>query len=543
MRRKIRSSMALLSFVTILLTTLAITAVVYSRVNDPAKDGLRRESKYFAEVINGGGSPSFDDWESVIGNRIDHIESNPDNAESYVDRPEVLTALETGYGESGHLTNKLRSYTFYYAVKLEDGGLILAENTVDSIFTVFIGLLPNMILLAGLIYVLSIIFANRQAKALINPLNTLNLDDPLSNNVYDELSPLLLRIFHQKREISQQKKRTEEQQEEFYAITENMRDGLIVLSDRATIISINRSARQIFNTRTTIIQSHILALNRELSLQRAVEKALNGSEGGTLFEREGRMYQINSNPIFVDDKVRGAVLLILDITEKYDSERMRREFTANVSHELRTPLTSISGYAEIMKSGMVKQDDFQQFSQRIYSEASRMITLVDDIMNLSKLDENAGQLHHEKVDVLALTEEIRTRLEPIARKKNIEVTVTGVSKDVYGVRAILDEMIFNLCDNAIKYTGEGGFVEVAVSEQKGKTVISVRDNGLGIPKEYQDRVFERFYRVDSSHSKETGGTGLGLSIVKHGAIYHRADIELVSAPGEGTTIKLIFPQS
>jgi len=383
--------------------------------------------------------------------------------------------------------------------------------------------------------------ANWLTKKIIVPINNLNLENPLSNDVYDELSPLLNRMSKQNNQIESQFKMLMEKQLEFNAITENISEGIIVLNSKGQVLSINKSAADIFGVNATYnINKHILTLNRSLTLQKAVRTALDGNNFEDVFSKGKKTYHLLASPVMSDNPVKGIILFVLDITERQNAEKMRREFSANVSHELKTPLTTISGYAELLKNGMVKNKDVAEFSGRILDEAGHLINLVDDIIRISRLDEKNIKLSFESVDLLELAQDVVSRLMPSAHKKNITIHVTGDHAILSGVKQILDEMVYNLCDNAIKYNYDFGKVDVIVSNTPEKIILSVKDNGVGISKEHQYRVFERFYRIDKSHSKDTGGTGLGLAIVKHSAEFHNAKIQLESEPEKGTTISIIF---
>jgi two-component system phosphate regulon sensor histidine kinase PhoR len=382
---------------------------------------------------------------------------------------------------------------------------------------------------------------NLLTKKIFLPLNNLNLEDPLSNDVYDELSPLLIRMAKQNDQIKSQFKKLKEQKEEFNAITENIREGIIVLNNKGLILFINKSAADIFNVSTQdIINKHILTLDRSITLQKAIETAMGGHLFEDIFAIGENSFNLLASPVKDEVVVKGVILFILDVTEKQSAEKMRREFAANVSHELKTPLTSILGYAELMKSGMVKPEDISEFSDRIYNEARHLIDLIEDVIRISRLDEKNVQLPFEEIDLLELAKETVGRLSSLAQQKRIKLSVGGDNAIIFGVRQILEEMIYNLCDNAIKYNYENGKVDVNVKTFSDQVVLTVADNGFGIPREHQSRVFERFYRIDKSHSRETGGTGLGLSIVKHSAEFHNAKIRLMSKPGKGTTITVIF---
>lgn len=391
--------------------------------------------------------------------------------------------------------------------------------------------------------ILSLVLALRVSKKIVKPLNELNLDDPLSNEGYDELSPLLRRINNQQRQIEMQLLKLKQKQNEFETVTASMNEGLVLLNEKSSIIGLNRAAARLLNIDENCIGHDVLTINRSLDLQVLLGKAQMGKRVETVIDLERGKYQLDVNPVLSDEgKILGFVLLMFDVTEKEKTEQIRREFTANVSHELKTPLHSISGCAELLSSGMVKSEDVPQFLEQINSEAQRMTRLVDDIIRLSHLDEGIGEMQFEEVELSSLIKETLKRLAPEAEMKNISLKFSGESVRLNGISQLLGSIIFNLCENAIKYNREGGKVEVNLTQNEHESVLTVADSGIGISVEHQNRIFERFYRVDKSHSKEIGGTGLGLSIVKHAARLHNAKIELRSVPDEGTTIILRFPR-
>ena len=434
----------------------------------------------------------------------------------------------------------------------------MASTTKSALATVF-HTVPVMIAMAVLIVLGVLILAEFQTKRIIAPINQMNPDDPQAGDVYDELAPLVRRLEKQKETIRQQMEILKEKQEEFSAITENMREGFLVVDSKGDVMSYNKSALKLLGIsegeegmlsrhgnaaweehEKTDANVNIISINRSENFRRVVDEALKGSHCEEMLDVGNRHYQIIANPVAESEERSGAVVVILDVTEQQGREELRREFTANVSHELKTPLTSISGYAEIMMNGMVQPADMGRFSGKIYKEAQRLITLVGDIIRLSQLDEEKVQMEKSPVDLHLLASDVVKRLQDVAKKNQVTLMLTGKPTVVNGNPQILDEMIYNLCDNAIKYNKPFGEVEVNVAMIKDHPVLTVEDDGIGIPPEDQERIFERFYRVDKSHSRQIGGTGLGLSIVKHGAIYHKAKVELKSAPGEGTTVRITF---
>ena len=428
-------------------------------------------------------------------------------------------------------------------MKLQNGQVLRVAATTDSVFAAVLAVLPWILGVEVLVAVCTVLFSNFLTKKIVAPINRLDLDHPADNEIYDELSPLLGKISRQNEVIAQQMKSLREKQEEFTSITENMSEGFLVLDNNTDILSYNTSALRLLGAETVPAESHVsaLALNRSAGFRSAVDGALAGKRSEQLVRQGGRCCQVMANPVLRDGEVEGAVVVILDITEREERENLRREFTANVSHELKTPLTSISGFAEIIKNGIVKPEDIPRFAGNIYEESQRLVTLVDDILNLSRLDEADVQLEREDFDLSSLARDVAGRLKASAKKNGVVITVIGDKAEINGVKSIVDEMVFNLVDNAVKYNKQNGRVTVTVDSSSDGTALTVTDTGIGIPQADVDRVFERFYRVDKSHSKEIGGTGLGLSIVKHGAAFHNAKVSLQSTEGEGTTVRLVFP--
>ena len=464
--------------------------------------------------------------------------------ENHADRPEVISALKKGAGESYRNSDTLYKKTFYYALKIEDNYILRVAITQSSVFGLLWPMMPALSAIVLAIALLSFVIARYMSKKITAPINALNLDSPFENDIYDEMSPLLMRIEQQNKEIQSKIYEFTEKQREFNAVTENMSEGLILISNKGLILSINASAALIFNTDIRRnIGRHILSVNRSAPLKEVFHKAIEGENYQSLLTNNSRHYQLLGNPVVNNDGTLGAVIMALDVTEKQNAERSRREFTANVSHELKTPLTSILGFAEIMKNGITRPEDMQGFAGRIHNEAGRLLTLIDDILELSQLDEKSAELEKEHIDLLVLVEDAMNRLKPLAEKAGVNTSIKGKHITVTGNRKILDEIIYNLCDNAIKYNVLGGNVDIIVELENDKPVVTVHDTGIGIPVEHQSHIFERFYRVDKSRSKGIGGTGLGLAIVKHGAMLHDVIIEMKSIKGIGTTFKLTFPQN
>jgi two-component system phosphate regulon sensor histidine kinase PhoR len=469
-------------------------------------------------------------------------QADPASMENHLDRPEVTEALINGAGQAARLSETIGQQTFYHALRLVDGTVLRAAVTTDIVYATIVASIPMTILAIAAIAALSAVVAGWRTKRIIRPINQINLDDPLQNDVYAELSPLLTRIEKQHRKIGAQMEELQKKQDEFSAITGNMSEGLILLNNKGTILSINKSAALLYGVGRDYVGKDILAVDRSLPVRELVREASEGKHAEATVDIAGRTYHFVANPVLSSGRVGGSILLAFDITERRHTEKLRREFTANVSHELKTPLQSIMGSAELIKNGLVRDEDMPRFVGRIYDEARRLVALTDDIIRLSQIDEMRPDIPKEKVDLKTLCDDAAERLKELAAERGVAIDVQGEEAAVFGVRQLLYEIIYNLVDNAVKYNRPDGRVSVAVSANDTEITLTVADTGIGIPKEDQSRIFERFYRVDKSHSRDTGGTGLGLSIVKHAALYHSAEIELQSKQGIGTTITVRFPK-
>ena len=474
-------------------------------------------------------------WIDTDGTVLFDTQVDQTAMENHADREEIQEAFVTGSGSAVRNSSTLTEQTYYEARRLTDGTVLRISTNQASAWALMIDLLWPIILIAVLAIGLSALLARRMATKIVEPLNKLNLEQPLSNDTYEELSPLLRRINQQHLQIDAQMRKLQHKTDEFIQITSHMQEGLVVLDKETRIRSINSAAMQIFGVAESCTGSCFFQVNRSNPLRQALNDALDRGHGSVMQELEGRIYRFDMSSIQSDGNLLGAVILVVDVTESQNAEQMRREFSANVSHELKTPLQGIIGSAELLESGMVKPEDEARFVGHIKKEAARLVSLIEDIIRLSQLDEGV-ELPKENVDMLELTEDVKAILEASAAEKNITLNVTGKGFPVEGVRRMLHEIVYNLCDNAIKYNTPGGSVEIRVENKK----LTVSDTGIGIPAEHKDRIFERFYRVDKSHSKASGGTGLGLSIVKHAVQYHKANIELNSTPGKGTIITIQF---
>ena len=549
MAKKIYQAICLVAALVLVLSSAVLTAVLYSHFTEQTQRELQVEAVYIAHGLDLQGESYLD----TLGDRtrrITHIaadgtvlfdnEADVASMENHLDREEVRQALETGTGTGSRTSRTLAQDTFYYAKRLSDGSVLRLAATKRSVWVLLVSVLQPVAVVILLVLILGAVLAHQVSARIVAPINSLDLEHPEQNQVYEEVSPLLSSIARLRRTIDRQLAEARQKQQEFRLITEHMSEGLLVIDGQTNLLSCNVAALALLHGEAGPEPVSVLALNRSEAFRTAVRESLEGRHGEGQLEVGGRTLQLMANPVRQGEEVTGAVLLVVDITEQAQREALRREFSANVSHELKTPLTSISGFAELLKSGVVAKEDVRDFASSIYDEAQRLIRLVEDIIRLSALDETDLPGEMAPVDLYQLAQQQVRRLETEAEKRQVEVSVLGGSAVVTGNASVLGEMIYNLCDNAIKYNHPGGTVDVAVMTGE-ETKLLVRDTGIGIPRESQNRVFERFYRVDKSHSKDVGGTGLGLSIVKHGAQLHNAKVTLESTEGKGTTVTVRFP--
>lgn len=540
--------------VSVLLLSLAlITGVLYEHFQKIQMDQLEVTEEFVEQGITLDGMDYLKNlnendcritWIAADGTVLYDNQFDASQMENHRNREEVKQAMEGSAGTSFRQSTTVSERTMYYAKRMQDHTVLRLSVSQSSVLFLLGGMLSPICFILLAACILSGVLSYRVSKKIVHPLSELDLKHPEQVETYDELSPFLQRIAAQNREIEHRVRELKKQQQEFSMITENMSEGLFVIDRNYQILSYNKSAVQIFSIENEPIGQNLLAVNRSQEFREAVDSALQGRNTQKNLTLNGRVYQIIANSVCSPDSKQelvGAVLLVLDITEKEEQERYRREFTANVSHELKTPLTSISGIAEIIRNGIVRPEDIPHFAGKIYDESQRLITLIGDIIKLSQLDEDQVPLERESVDLLEISRDVVQQLSSVAKKNGVSLVAGGTHGSVYGVRQVLSEMVYNLCENAVKYNQKGGRVSVDVKQSDAAITLTVKDTGIGIPKAEQSRVFERFYRVDKSHSKAVGGTGLGLSIVKHGAALHHAVIELNSEVGEGTEIKLIFP--
>jgi two-component system phosphate regulon sensor histidine kinase PhoR len=557
MKQTILQNMIILTVIAVLASAVFTTAAVYTVFNNKLREELENSADFVTDLLEAGYDLEellrsdavansatritliAEDGEVLFDNHADIREM-----ENHLHREEVQEALEEGSSQTVRRSRTIGTRTLYYAVRLNSGQILRFAVTTESIVYTLYRLLTLIGIMLVAVITATFLLGEKMAEGIIYPLNNLDLDNPLNNEVYGEITPLLTRIHRQNLAIEQQIQQLQAQQDDFIALTNNMAEGLIVVDKTGRIVTVNISALNLFgesnNSNTSFIGKNLLVLSRDIHLNQAVEEALKGEKAEDVITVNEKSYQVFADPIFEGSAVRGALVLLIDISSKYAVEQMRKEFAGNVSHELKTPLTAISSYAELIKDGIARPEDIPEFAAHIYAETQRMIALVDDILKLSRLDEKVDLGPTQSINLLALAGQAEQALRPLADNRQVEVKVSGRPLTVAGNEAILFEMVYNLIDNAIKYSNTGGHVDVKVLEQDGAVLLQVADQGIGIPKQHQGRVFERFYRVDKSHSKKTGGTGLGLSIVKHAALYHNAEVSLESEENKGTTVTVKF---
>lgn len=548
MHNKIFRSSMLVTLLVLLSSIVLIMGILYDYFESQLINELKREAAYISIAIENEGIEYLDSIENENG-RITLIApdgtviadtvADTDVLENHIDREEVKEAIQNGSGTSSRYSDTLTEKIVYYALEMKDGNILRISARHYTVFTILFGLLQPIMIVVFISILLSLWLCHRVSVKIVEPINTLDLEHPENNETYEELTPFLKKIANQRKIIDKQLKDAMQMQEEFKLITENMSEGFLIIDSEMRILTHNTAAMKLLNM-SAAESENVLSVNRSKAFRKMLERVLSGVRNESETESDGKYYRFIANPVLDENNIIGAVVVILDVTESVNSENLRREFTSNVSHELKTPLTSISGFAEIMKNGDTPNEMVIDFSNSIYEEAQRLISLVSDIMKISELDEKTVVYEKETVDLYSLSLEVAERLRAEADKKNIKINVIGDTAEVIGVRKILDEMIYNLCDNAIKYNKENGIVDIIVSLADSKVKLIVRDTGIGIPTAQQSRVFERFYRVDKARSKSIGGTGLGLAIVKHGAIYHNAEIELESKENAGTLVSVIF---
>ena len=549
MTRKIFLSIMAAAAVVLLCSVLIIMGCLYDyfggvqerQLEDElalAQTGVECSGKTYLKALEGESYRLT--WIAPSGEVLFDSQADESSMENHAQREEVRQALETGEGQSSRYSSTLLEKTIYYAKKLTDGSILRISISRATAGVLVMGMLQPMLVVLAAALILALVLAKRISARIVAPLNRLDLEKPLENDTYEELSPLLTRINQQRRQIDAQMRTLQQKKDEFAQITASMNEGLVLMNEKGTVLSINPAARELFHAEPDCVGQDFLTVERSHEISCAIRRALEEGHAELRVERGGREYQLDISRIESEGTVIGAVLLAFDVTEQAFAERNRREFTANVSHELKTPLQSIMGSAELIENGLVKQEDMPRFVGHIRTEAARLVTLIEDIIRLSQLDEG-GELPFEPVDLKKLAEEASASLASAAAEKQVTIRVHGDDRQITTVRRLASEIIYNLCDNAVKYNREGGSVDVTIDGTAHGAVMTVQDTGIGIPPEHQSRVFERFYRVDKSHSRQSGGTGLGLSIVKHAVQYLGGRIELESQPGKGTTMRVHFP--
>lgn len=551
MTKKIFKSIMFVCALVLAVGLAAVMGILYSNFDGQMRKELSKEAAYLAYGVEQQGLNYLKNIKDKSA-RITYIdqdgtvlfdnEADVSEMKNHSDRTEFQKAEKYGAGESSRYSDTLSEKTIYYALRLKDGTVLRVSGTQDSVLALVENLIFPLCGLLCLMLILSGIMASAISKRIVKPINELDLESPEENRIYEELSPLLSKIHRQNREIQNQLELAKQQQEEFALITENMQEGLIVIDKYTMILSANSSAWNLFHMDRVRQGESVYCLDREEEFRHAIEQVLSGEHTELVLKLNGSDIQLIANPVIRDKKTEGAVVLLVNVTEKLERESLRREFSANVSHELKTPLTSISGFAEIMQSGLVKCEDIPQFAGRIYKEAQRLLQLVEDVIQISQLDEEKTSYTWEPVDVYQVCKNAFESLKEKAKRLNVHLYICGEYMKMEAVRTLLEEAVYNVCDNAIKYNRNDGSVSVFLTQTAQEIQIVVKDTGVGITKEDQDRVFERFYRVDKSHSKEIGGTGLGLSIVKHAVGALKGSVMLRSEEGNGTEICMKFPK-
>lgn len=551
MTKKIFKSIMFVCALVLAVGLAAVMGILYRNFDGQMRKELSKEAAYLAYGVEQQGVDYLKNIKDKSA-RITYIdqdgtvlfdnEADVSEMKNHSDRTEFQKAEKYGAGESSRYSDTLSEKTIYYALRLKDGTVLRVSGTQDSVLALVENLIFPLCGLLCLMLILSGIMASAISKRIVKPINELDLESPEENRIYEELSPLLSKIHRQNREIQNQLELAKQQQEEFALITENMQEGLIVIDKYTMILSANSSAWNLFHMDRGCQGESVYCLDREEEFRHAIEQVLSGEHTELVLKLNGSDIQLIANPVIRDKKTEGAVVLLVNVTEKLERESLRREFSANVSHELKTPLTSISGFAEIMQGGLVKNEDIPKFAGRIYKESQRLLQLVEDVIQISQLDEEKTSYVWEPVDVYQVCKNAFESLKEKAKRLNVHLYICGERMKMEAVRTLLEEAIYNVCDNAIKYNRNDGSVSVFLTQTAQEIQIVVKDTGVGIPKEDQDRVFERFYRVDKSHSKEIGGTGLGLSIVKHAVGALKGSVILRSEEGNGTEICMKFPK-
>ncbi len=553
MSKRIFKAMMAVTLTTLLVCMALFIAILFPYFETQLSDELRNELEYLAPNVERDGLGYLErlgDGQNRLtlidadGTVLFDSDADPAQMENHADRPEVIQAIAEGAGESSRYSETLTEKTINCAILLENGQVLRISSTQYSSMALLASLTPSLLLVLIFAALVAVTIAYKLSQRLTKPLNEIDLEHPQVNQApYEELKPLLRRLHHQNRQIREQIQQLQAQKRQFTAITDNMREGFLVLDADGLVLSYNSSATRLLQPEKPLDGHNIRDLTDEPDFLESLHGAQEGEHVESLVPLHGRICQLFANPVYQESTLTGIVLVLLDVTEQQEREGLRREFSANVSHELKTPLTSIAGIAEIMKSGMIAPADVPHFAGKIYDESQRLIQLVRDIIRISQLDENNIHDTPVPVELKKCAARNLSLLESAADAADVTLLLEGEEAVIQAVPAILDEMVYNLCENAVKYNRPGGSVTVTVRSDAAHVTLEVADTGIGIAPEHHSRVFERFYRVDKSHSKEIGGTGLGLSIVKHGAAFHHAQVELESALDKGTTVRIIFPKN
>ncbi len=548
MTKKIFRSIFIVALVVLLASIGIASTFLYDYFNTSQVKQLKAELALVADTVNEVGVEYFENFDSSVfrftvvdesGNVLYDTQADAGQMENHADREEIIEALTDGEGSSARHSSTLTEKTFYEAVRLENGSVLRVSVSQLTVGALMITMLPPVLAIVFIAAIVAAFLSYAMAKHVTEPLMKLDLEHPDDQTTYEELTPILTKIHNQHKQIHAQVETLRRKSDEFEQIVSSMNEGLVLLDEHGMVLSMNTAAKKIFAVKKDVKGSDFLLVDRTSKMSKAIWNALDGNHSEYTEERNGSEYQFTVNPIESEGKVLGAVILVFDISDRAFAERNRQEFTANVTHELKTPLQSIIGSAELLENGLVKPEDTARFIGNIRKEATRLVSLINDIIRLSQLDEN----HEPATETVELTEVAKEVVEVLtvsAAKRNVELIIEGEPQSIFGVRRYIYEIIYNLCDNAIRYNVDGGKVEIKIGKDNGRAVVSVKDTGIGIAPEHQSRIFERFYRVDKSHSKETGGTGLGLSIVKHAVQYHSGKVTLESELGKGTAITITF---
>ena len=548
MTKKIFRSIITVTMVVLIASLFIASSFLYDYFNKSQVTQLKEELSLAAVAVDKVGTEYFDNLDSSIfrftvvgtdGKVLYDSQADASDMENHLEREEIAEAIKNGNGSSARYSSTLTERTFYEATRLQNGNVLRISVSQVTVGALILGMLPAICAVVLISIAVSFVLSHKMANSIVKPLNELDLENPAENDTYDELTPILTKINKQHKQITRQMRELKQKSDEFEQITASMNEGLVLLDKKGTVLSINTAAKTLFGADDSAVGRDFLTVDRSVDMNSAVEKALDGKHSEFREEIGGSEYQFIINRTESDGKTVGVVILCFDVTETAFAERNRKEFTANVSHELKTPLQSIIGSAELLENGLVKPEDTKRFVVNIKKEATRLVSLINHIIRLSQLDEDSESVT-ESVDLYDIANEVVEVLTVSASKKQVELTLNGESCVMNGIRRYLYEIIYNLCDNAIRYNKDGGKVTIDLKNKDGNIILSVSDTGIGIPAEHQSRIFERFYRVDKSHSKETGGTGLGLSIVKHAVAFHGGTVKLESKVGEGTTVTVEF---